>query len=422
LRQLLFRREETMWRFSTAAALACAWLAGLPAHAQKADVMHWWTSGGESRAVAVFAKEYNKRGGTWIDDASVGPQAEHAAALNRIAGGNPPTAMQWNIGVAVRQLAEQGILATLDGDAKKGNWLPNLPPLIVKNMTYDGHVIAVPVNIHGANYQFYSIKVFDALKMQPPKTWDEFLADAPKIKAAGYVPIAFGANAQQLDWLFEAILAGAGGKDLYRKVFVEHDPKAAGSEGMQHVFDIMGQVRQYVDAGSPNRKWNDSLALVETDKAALMVLGDWAKGDFLAANKVVGRDFGCQMAPGNQDAYVMTVDVFVFPVNDKPDQIEAQHKLADLMMDPKVQTEFNAFKGALPARLDANVAELDACAQLGQKVLANEANQLPNFALAFSPDTQGQIEDLLGNYWSKPSMSPADATKQLATIIAGAGH
>ncbi len=88
--------------------------------------MHWWTSGGESRAVAVFAKEYNKRGGTWVDDASVGPQAEHAAALNRIAGGNPPTAMQWNIGVAVRQLAEQGML-TLAGRAGEERQLAGQP-------------------------------------------------------------------------------------------------------------------------------------------------------------------------------------------------------------------------------------------------------------------------------------------------------
>ena len=35
--------------------------------AQDAQVMHWWTSGGESRAVAVFATEYEKRGGKWID-------------------------------------------------------------------------------------------------------------------------------------------------------------------------------------------------------------------------------------------------------------------------------------------------------------------------------------------------------------------
>jgi glucose/mannose transport system substrate-binding protein len=93
------------------------------------------------------------------------------------------------------------------------------------------------------------------------------------------------------------------------------------------------------------------------------------------------------------------------------------------MMDPAVQTQFNAFKGALPARLDADIAELDACAQMGQKVMSGgAANQLPNFALAFSPDTQGQIEDLLGNYWSNPSMSAADATKQMAVIIGNAGH
>ncbi len=405
-----------------AGALVATLLAG-PVHAQKADVMHWWTSGGESRAVAVFAKEYNKQGGTWVDDASVGPQAEHAAALNRIAGGNPPTAMQWNIGVAVRQLAEQGVLTSLDDLAKQGNWVPNLPPLLVKNMSYDGHVIAVPVNIHGANYQFYSVKVFDDLKMQPPKTWDEFMAMAPKIKAAGYIPLAYGANAQQVDWLFEAILAGAGGKDLYRKVWVDHDAKASGSDAMVHVFDLMGQLRQYVDSGSPNRKWNDTLALVENNKAALMIVGDWAKGDFLAANKKLGTDYGCQMAPGNQDAYVMTVDVFVFPVNNKPDEKAAQNKLAQLMMDPVVQTEFNAFKGALPARLDANITELDACAQMGQKVMAGgAANQLPNFALAFSPDTQGQIEDLLVNYWSNAAVSPADAAKQLAKIIGNAGQ
>jgi glucose/mannose transport system substrate-binding protein len=400
-----------------------AGLAAGPASAQKADVMHWWTSGGESRAVAVFAKEYDARGGTWVDDASVGPQAEHAAALNRIAGGNPPTAMQWNIGVAVQQLAEQGVLTPLDALAKQGNWIANLPPLLVKNMNYDGHVIAVPVDLHGANYMFYSPKVFDDVKLQPPKTWDEFLAMAPKIKAAGYIPLAYGANAQQVDWLFEALLVGVGGKDLYRKVWVDHDAKAAGSPEMAHVFDVMGQLRQYVDAGSPNRKWNDSLALVENNKAALMILGDWAKGDFAAANKKLGTDYGCSMAPGNQDAYVMTVDVFVFPKNTNADQQTAQNKLATLMMDPGVQTKFNAFKGALPARLDANIAELDDCAKMGQKVMAGgAANQLPNFALAFSPDTQGQIEDLLVNYWANASASPANAAKQLGAIIGNAGQ
>jgi len=60
----------------------------LPAQAQKADVIHFWTSGGEQRAIAVFAHEYEKRGGTWVDDPTIGPQAEIAMAMNRIAGGS----------------------------------------------------------------------------------------------------------------------------------------------------------------------------------------------------------------------------------------------------------------------------------------------------------------------------------------------
>lgn len=392
------------------------------ASAQDAQVMHWWTSGGESRAVNVFAKEYEKRGGKWIDGASVGPQAEHAAVLNAIAGGNPPAAFQWNIGVAVRQLAEEGLLTNLDDMASAGDWKRHLPPLLVKNITVDGHVIAVPVNLHGANWMFYSTKVFSALNMAPPKTWDEFLAEADKIKAAGYLPIAMGGNAQQTGWLFYAMLAGVGGKEAYRKVFVAHDGQAAGSDEVRRAFETMGKIRQYADSGGTNRKWNDTLALVETNKAAFMIAGDWAKGDFSAAGMTVGKEYGCLPAPGTQDAYVMTVDVFAFPKVTKPDQIAAQRKLAELMMDPAVQVEFNKFKGSLPARLDADVGSLDACAQLGQKVMAGgEANQLPNFALAFGPDTQGQIEDLLIHYWSTPGMSAVDATKEFSTIIANAG-
>jgi glucose/mannose transport system substrate-binding protein len=135
-----------------------------------------------------------------------------------------------------------------------------------------------------------------------------------------------------------------------------------------------------------------------------------------------GKEYGCALAPGTQDGYIMTVDVFAFPKVDKPDQIAAQRKLAELMMDPVVQVEFNKYKGSLPARLDADVESLDVCAQLGQKVMAGgEVNQLPNFALAFSQDTQGQVEDLLVHYWSTPGMSAADAAREFSTIIANAG-
>ena len=35
----------------------------------RAEVIHWWTSGGESAAVQVLADDYRKAGGVWVDSA-----------------------------------------------------------------------------------------------------------------------------------------------------------------------------------------------------------------------------------------------------------------------------------------------------------------------------------------------------------------
>ena len=96
-------------------------LSATQASAQKADVIHFYTSSSESLAIGVFAKEYNARGGPWVDDPAVGPQAESALAMNRIAGGNAPAAMQWPVGAATRELAQQGMLTNLDDLAAAGN-------------------------------------------------------------------------------------------------------------------------------------------------------------------------------------------------------------------------------------------------------------------------------------------------------------
>jgi len=123
----------------------CLGFAASPAAAQKADIVHFYTSTSESLAIGVFAKEYDKRGGTWVDDPAVGPQAEQALALN-------------------------------------------LPPLILRNVVMNGHFLAAPVDIHGVNWMFYSVKVLKDANLEPPKTWDEFRQDAPKLKAPASFP------------------------------------------------------------------------------------------------------------------------------------------------------------------------------------------------------------------------------------------
>ncbi|MDE8344008.1 MAG: extracellular solute-binding protein, partial [Acidocella sp.] len=77
----------------------------------------------------------------------------------------------------------------------------------------------MPVNIHGQNWVFYNKKVFADAGITAPKTWEDVLADGPKLKAKGIIPLAHGGQKWQDKILFDAVLAGEGGADLYRKVY-----------------------------------------------------------------------------------------------------------------------------------------------------------------------------------------------------------
>ncbi|MEM7022436.1 MAG: ABC transporter substrate-binding protein, partial [Pseudomonadota bacterium] len=312
---------------STVAAVALA--ASGSAVALEAEVVHWWTSGGESKAIGVIAEEFKNRGGTWIDTAVVGGSNARAATINRILGGDPPTAMQWNIGVDVLELAEQDLINDIDAVATAGKWADVLPPLVVERATYDGKFVVVPVNVHADNWMWYSPAIFEEVGLEPPTDWEQFLVDAEKIKAAGYIPVALGGQPWQERILFNSVLIGTAGKEAYRALYVDRDPEAARSEGVLKALEVFGKLRPFVDDGSPGRNWNDATNLVLTGKAAAQFMGDWAKGEFAAAGMEPGKDYGCAMPPGNDDAYVLVVDVFAFAKTEDPEQREAQEVLAE---------------------------------------------------------------------------------------------
>lgn len=405
---------------SRAAILAACGAAGLTAagaSAQEAEVIHWWTSGSESEAIGVFVDAFEERGGTWVDSAVVSGDAAQGLALSRILGGDPPTAMQWNIGIDILNLAQQGVLNDIDEVAVREGWADVLPPIVVERATYEGQFVAAPVNIHGANWMWYSPAVFEEAGAEVPQTWDEFFAAADKIREAGFIPLALGGQPWQEQLLFGAVLAGVGGNDLYRRVYEDRDPEAASSPEMLAVLETMGRLRAYVDEGSPGRNWNDATNLVLTGQAGMQIMGDWAKGEFEAAGMTAGEDFGCAMAPGNEDSYILVVDVFAFPKTDDPAQIEAQHILADVMLDPEVQVRFNEVKGSVPVRQDVSLEGMDICSQQAMEILADPAHHLPNPALALSGDLEGALNDVLTQFWNTPDMPAEEAAAMLADAI-----
>ena len=385
-------------------ALALLLGVGVNAHAAgpKAEVIHWWTSGGESAAVKKLAEAYEAAGGVWMDTAiALGEQAR-SVTINRIVGGNPPTAAQFNTSKQFLDLVEQGMLNNVDDVALRDGWDKFLPETVLSAVRVNGHYYAVPVDIHMPTWIWYSKTAFKKAGIaNEPKTMDELFAALDKLKAAGLIPLAHGGQSWQDSIVFTSVLANVGGKDLYLKVLRDRDAAAINSDAFKKVLTTFKRLHTYIDAGSPGRNWNDATAMLITGRAGVQIMGDWAKGEFELARKTPGKDFGCIAGFGADSPYIIQGDVLVFPKTTNPETVKAQQLMATVTTAPATQVEFSKKKGSIPIRTDVDASKMDICAQQGIAIMKDKSRQLGNGEIFLSPDQNGALSDILTAYWNK---------------------
>ncbi|WP_440962901.1 ABC transporter substrate-binding protein [Massilia sp. GER05] len=390
--------------YGTRRAMLCAWLCAttVAAHAgPRAEVIHWWTSGGESAAVKQVEQAYRDAGGTWVDTAIAGGDQSRAVTINRIIGGNPPTAAQFNTSKQFLDIIEEDLLNPVDDLARRDRWDQVLPAPIVDVIKVRGHWYAVPMNIHMQTWIWYSKAAFAKAGIaREPATMDELFAALDKLKAAGVIPLAHGGQAWQDILLFSMVLSNMGGRDLYLKVIRDRDQVAIRSAEFRKVLVAYKRLQAYVDPASPGRNWNDATALVIGGKAGMQIMGDWAKGEFIAAGQAPGRQFGCLPGLGADSPYLIQGDVFVFPKTDDAGALRAQKLLASVVDKPDVQLAFNKLKGSVPVRLDADDSQFDACARKGMAILRDPKRPVGVAEVYLTPDQNGALQDVLTAYWN----------------------
>jgi glucose/mannose transport system substrate-binding protein len=392
----------------SAYTLSIALISSTAAYAQqKAEVLHWWTSAGESAAVRVFAEQFTKTGGTWVDNAIAGGANARTAGINRMVGGNPPTMMQFNTGKQFDELVSNDLVRDVDQQAQAGKWRQIMPKPIVDATVREGKFFAVPVNIHGQNWMFYNTKIFADAGLEPPKTFPELVASGEKLKAKGIIPLALGGQPNWEHNLFRAVVVGHGGADMFRQLYGTRKPDVVKTPKFKETVELFGKMRGLVDPASPGRNWNDATALVITNKAAMHFNGDWAKGEFIAAGQTAGKEYGCTVV-GQEPKLVIGGDVFVFPATKDKATLETQDKLIQVLLDPATQIEFNKKKGSIPVRMDVDVSSMDTCAQKSHAILSDPANQVESMEILSPPNFSGAMQDAVTQYWNNPNMS-ADA-------------
>ena len=400
--------------------LAAGLMATSAANATELEVTHWWTSGGEAAAVAEFAKAFDATGHKWVDGAIAGSGGVACPIMiSRITGGDPMGATQFNHGRQAEELVEAGLMQDLTEVAEREKWSEIIyPKSLLDACTVDGKVYCAPVNIHSWQWLWLSHKAFSDAGIPVPTNWDEFVAAAPALEKAGKIPLAMGNQPWQSNGAFGVMLVALGGIELRAKIFEQRDAEAAAGPEMAKVFLAADKARE-MSKNSKVQDWNQATNLVITGQAGGQIMGDWAQGEFAVANQLAGEDYSCLPGLGVNEVISTGGDAFYFSRLDDPEKTKAQMDLASVLVAKTTQVAFNLKKGSLPIRGDVDLSAANDCMKKGLTILASD-NILPDANMLLSPDTQGQLDDLMVEFWKDMSITPENAQQRYAEIIASA--
>jgi glucose/mannose transport system substrate-binding protein len=391
-----------------------------PASAVDLEVTHWWTSGGEAAAVGEFAKAFDATGNKWVDGAIAGSGGTaRPIMISRITGGDPMGATQFNHGRQAEELVEAGLMRDLTDLAEKEKWRDIIKPSsLLDSCTLDGKIYCVPVNIHSQQWLWLSNKAFEEAGVPVPKNWDEFVAAAPALEKAGKIPMAIGQQPWQTTLAFQVLLVALAGPEAYQKIFGDKDAELAAGPDIAKVFQAADQARK-MSAKSNAQEWNQATSMVINGEAGGQIMGDWAQGEFQVAGQVAGKDYTCLPGLGVNEVIQTGGDAFYFPLLEDEEKSKAQEALASVMVSKETQVAFNLKKGSLPIRGDVDLNAANDCMKKGLAILA-KGNTIPAPDQLMSADSLNQINDLFVEFFKSPAMTPEDAQKRFAELVAAA--
>jgi len=327
------------------------------------EVFSWWTTGGEAAGLQKLMDQFNSThpNAEVINAAVAGGAGSNAKAVlkTRMLGGDPPDSFQVHMGhELIDTWVTTGFMEPLDDVYQQYGLNDVFPKGVLDIVSYDGHPWSVPVNIHRGNVLWYNKTVFSKNGIEKaPETWDEFIATAEKLKAAGVTPLALGDNgAWAAGHLFEDILAGVVGADGYKGLW---DGKTSWSDPkVTDALNTFRTVLSYVNSDHTALSWDQANQLVIDGKAAMTIMGDWIDGDYVAKKFT---DFGWAPVPGTKGLYVALSDTFGLPKGAK--QSDLMKEFLGVLGSKEGQENFNILKGSICARTDCDYSKFDAYLQ-----------------------------------------------------------
>jgi glucose/mannose transport system substrate-binding protein len=408
-----------MARLALALLLA---LAAATAQAQSLQVLHWWKSAGEHKAIQVLAARLGEENIEWTDALVPGGSGVGAGIVLKslLLAGDAPQVAQLNGPVTLGEWADLGLLHEFDAVAEAGKWEHLLHPMLMTLVQRRGHVIAAPLGIHRINTLFYNRKLLARFDIAPPQTWDEFERAAARLQQAGVVALAQSSEPWQVGALFETLVLAEGGARFYGDLFVRKDTRAFADRRLGHALTRLRALRKWMAAPVQERPWNEMARQLAEGGAAMMVMGDFAKGELNALGYPTDGVFGCSAAPGTADLFLYDVDTLAMLAGDSSHR-RAQEKLAQVVTSAATQGDYNQIKGSIPVLRNPDLAKMDSWSRASWKLFARGPSvQVPSLTHRMATDetTKDAMLATVHRFFINDTISVADAQRRLGLIAA----
>ena len=221
---------------------------------------------------------------------------EYYTKLNAlVASGETPDVFIVSPGPNLTDYVDPGVAAPLNQYLDADGWKDTFTSdAVFSQMTYDGQIYAVPLNIAAA-CAFYNTEMFDAAGAEVPTNWDEMLDACEKLQNAGYTPISISAGTAWCLSMVAGYLCEAEGVDLSALA----DGSASWTDGkLQKAADKLVELSQYFQPTAAGDTNDVATAAFYNEEAAILIQGSWAIAQINGSNPDFESKCGVFQFPG----------------------------------------------------------------------------------------------------------------------------
>src|SRR6266508_2398943 len=207
-----------------------------------------------------------------------------------VQGGNPPDLATIAQPGTIKEYAQRGEIKPID--FAKDTITQNYSQSNVDLGTFEGKLYSFLFKGANKSTVWYNVPAFEDAGVEPPKTWEDFLAAAETIKASGVPAYSIGgADGWTLTDLFENIYIRTAGPEMYDQLATHEIPwtdqtvKDALTEMAKILGDtdnIFGGKQGALQTDFPTSVTN---AFGDPPKAAMVLEADFVEGEILNSTK-----------------------------------------------------------------------------------------------------------------------------------------